>query len=144
MGALLRCIPDNSFQSWALKCWESMQKKCRMWEITKDKGLVSSTNKLQGENGGRRAGKTYRLRELNGHIATVMWELICTLIQIYNSWEFSGSPVVKNWCFHCHGLSSIAGQGTKISQAAWHDQIYISNNLTRKNSFLIPLKKCEQ
>ena len=30
--------------------------KCRMWEITKDKGLVSSTNKLQGENGGGKKG----------------------------------------------------------------------------------------
>ena len=56
--------------------------KCRMWQITKDTGLVSSTNKLQGENGGRRGKKTYRLKELNGHITTVLWELICTLIQI--------------------------------------------------------------
>ena len=33
-------------------------------------------------------------------------------------WEFPGGPVVKTWCFHCHGPGSIAGGGTKILQAA--------------------------
>ena len=31
--------------------------------------------------------------------------------------EFPGSPVVRIWCFHCCGLGSIPGQGTKISKA---------------------------
>ena len=29
-------------------------------------------------------------------------------------WEFPGNPVVRTWCFHCHGLGSIPGQETKI------------------------------
>ena len=31
-------------------------------------------------------------------------------------WEFPGSPVVSTWYFHCCGLGSVPGQGTKISQ----------------------------
>ena len=31
--------------------------------------------------------------------------------------EFLGSPVVRTWHFHCQGLGSIPGQGTKIPQA---------------------------
>ena len=31
--------------------------------------------------------------------------------------EFPGGPVVKTWCFHCHGPGSIPSQGTKILQA---------------------------
>ena len=31
--------------------------------------------------------------------------------------EFPGGPVVKTWCFHCQGLGSIPGQGTKTLQA---------------------------
>ena len=31
--------------------------------------------------------------------------------------EFSGSPIVRTWCFHCYGLDSIPSQGTKILQA---------------------------
>ena len=36
--------------------------------------------------------------------------------------EFSGSPIVRTWCFHCCGLDAIPGQGTKILQATWCDQ----------------------
>ena len=54
MGTLLRCILDNSFQSWALKCWESMQKNAECEKLQKINGLGSSTNKLQGDNGERR------------------------------------------------------------------------------------------
>ena len=32
--------------------------------------------------------------------------------------EFPGSPVVRTPCFHCRGLGSVLGQGTKIPQAA--------------------------
>ena len=28
--------------------------------------------------------------------------------------EFPGSRVGRIWCFYCHGLDSIPGQGTKI------------------------------
>ena len=27
--------------------------------------------------------------------------------------EFPGGPVVKTWSYHCQGLGSIPGQGTK-------------------------------
>ena len=30
--------------------------------------------------------------------------------------EFPGGPVVRTWCFHCQGLGSIPGWGTKIPQ----------------------------
>ena len=38
------------------------------------------------------------------------------------AWEFPGSPVVRTCCFHCGGLGSIPGQGTKIPQATRHGQ----------------------
>ena len=37
------------------------------------------------------------------------------------SWNLSDGPGVRTQCFHCHGLSSIPGWGTKILQAAWCD-----------------------
>ena len=41
----------------------------------------------------------------------------------YMGWrEFPGSPVVRTRCFHCRGLGSIPGWGTKIPQAAQHGQ----------------------
>ena len=36
--------------------------------------------------------------------------------------EFSGSPVVRTQHFHCGGLGSIPGQGTRIPQATQHGQ----------------------
>ena len=36
--------------------------------------------------------------------------------------EFPGGPVVRIQCFHCVGLGSIPGQGTKILQDAWRGQ----------------------
>ena len=33
-----------------------------------------------------------------------------------NAGKFPGGPVVRTWCFHCHGLASITGEGTKILQ----------------------------
>ena len=36
--------------------------------------------------------------------------------KINEFWEFPGSPVVSTWYFHCCGLGSVPGQGTKISQ----------------------------
>ena len=35
-------------------------------------------------------------------------------------WEFLGSPVVKTQCFHCWGLGSIPGRGTKTLYVVWH------------------------
>ena len=32
--------------------------------------------------------------------------------------EFPGGPVLRTWCFHCWGLGSILGWGTKIPQAS--------------------------
>ena len=37
-------------------------------------------------------------------------------------WEFPGCLMVRIPGFHCHGSSSVSGQGTEIPQAAWHDQ----------------------
>ena len=47
-------------------------------------------------------------------------------------WEFPGSPVVRTRCFHCHGLGSIPGRGTKIPQAAQHNQ---KKKKKKKDSF---------
>ena len=33
-----------------------------------------------------------------------------------------GGLVIRTWCFHCHGLSSISAQGTKIPQAVRRSQ----------------------
>ena len=32
--------------------------------------------------------------------------------------QFPSSPVARTWCFYCHGSASVAGQETKIPQAA--------------------------
>ena len=32
------------------------------------------------------------------------------------AWEFPGGPVIRTWYFHCRGLGSIPGQGTKVPQ----------------------------
>lgn len=32
--------------------------------------------------------------------------------------EFPGCPVIRIWCFHCWGPSSMPGQGTEIPQEA--------------------------
>ena len=36
------------------------------------------------------------------------------------SWEVSGSSVVRTRCFHCWGLDSVSGWGTKVLQAVWY------------------------
>ena len=36
------------------------------------------------------------------------------------SWDFSGSSVVRTRCFHCWGLDSVPGWGTKVLQAVWY------------------------
>ena len=36
--------------------------------------------------------------------------------------ELSDGSVVRTWCFHCPGPSSISDQGTKIQQAVCCDQ----------------------
>ena len=36
--------------------------------------------------------------------------------------EFPGGPVVRSRRFHCGGLGSIPGRGTKILQAVWYGQ----------------------
>ena len=37
----------------------------------------------------------------------------------YDSWDFSGSPVVKTLPSNAGGASSIPGQGAKIPHASW-------------------------
>lgn len=37
--------------------------------------------------------------------------------------EFPGRPGVSTCCFGCHGLGSVPAWGSKILQAAWHNQI---------------------
>ena len=39
-----------------------------------------------------------------------------------SSWEFPGGPVVRTQCFHCRGLGSASGWGTKIPQASQRGQ----------------------
>ena len=34
--------------------------------------------------------------------------------------KYPGGPVVRTQCFHCWGLGSIPGEGTKILQVVWH------------------------
>lgn len=41
------------------------------------------------------------------------------LSKIGPGWEFPGGLVVRTWCFHCWGLSSICDWGTKIPPAMW-------------------------
>ena len=42
--------------------------------------------------------------------------------------EFSGGPMVRTHCFHCHGLGPIPGQGVKIIQAGKSSQKIIIIN----------------
>ena len=39
-----------------------------------------------------------------------------------NHWELPGGPVARTWHFHCRGLGSIPGQGTKTLLPAWYGQ----------------------
>ena len=36
--------------------------------------------------------------------------------------EFPDVPVLRTRCFHCRGLGSIPGWGTRIPQAMWQGQ----------------------
>ena len=38
------------------------------------------------------------------------------------SCDFCGGPVVRTLCFHCRGMGSIPGWGTKILHVMWHGQ----------------------
>ena len=51
--------------------------------------------------------------------------------------EFPGGPVAGTWCFHCRGLDSVSGWGTKILQATEHGKKKKkNNNLKTKNKTL--------
>ena len=50
------------------------------------------------------------------------WERLLSLVKKYPCGEFPGGSVVRTWYFHCHGLGSIPGWGTKILQAMQHGQ----------------------
>ena len=50
---------------------------------------------------------------------------------IYIVREFPGSPMVSTWHFHCQGLGSIPGQGTKLLQTAWCSQIKQKTNVVK-------------
>ena len=49
-------------------------------------------------------------------------------------WEFPGGLMVRIPGFHCHGSSSVSGQGTEIPQAAWHDQKKKKKNTQTKQN----------
>lgn len=61
-----------------------------------------------------------------------LWAVIChscmeivwkTVIYInYYIWEFPCDPVVKPWCFYCHGAGSVPGLEIRILQAMWCSQ----------------------
>ena len=40
----------------------------------------------------------------------------------HNDEECFGGPMVRTQPFHCQGLGSVPGQGTKIQQAIWCGQ----------------------
>ena len=52
-------------------------------------------------------------------------------------WEFPGGPVVRTWCFHCHGPGSIPGQGTPAIHTTRPKKRYqfISGILTSSGTF---------
>ena len=50
---------------------------------------------------------------------------VVIIIIILTYREFPGSPVVKAQYFHCQGLGSIPGWGSKILQAVWQIIIII-------------------
>ena len=50
------------------------------------------------------------------------WPNVCLLSKNCLFREFSGSLVVRTQCFHCCGLGSMPGWGTKIPQAARRGQ----------------------
>ena len=47
--------------------------------------------------------------------------------------EFPGSPVVRTQHFHCQGLGSISGWGTKVPQAAGHT---LPQKIKNKNTLM--------
>ena len=58
-------------------------------------------------------------------VITIWKQLVSTnewMIKKLWYWEFPGYPVVRIQCFHCWGLDSIPGWGTKILQAVWNSQ----------------------
>ena len=50
----------------------------------------------------------------------IYWSLVCDFKKLET--EFPGGPVVRTLHFHCQGLGSIPGWGTKILQALKHNQ----------------------
>ena len=60
--------------------------------------------------------------------------IVLTFRSQKNKWvgEFPGGPAVRTWHFHCCGLGSIPGQGTRIPKAVlWWDQ---TNKQTKKKA----------
>ena len=58
--------------------------------------------------------KAMRMNESELHAPTVL------ISKMERGWEFPGGPAVSTWCFHCRGLDSVSGQGTKVLQAVHH------------------------
>ena len=73
------------------------------------------------KEGGQRKGQSVYLMlwgpvtSVLGHSAWCTGSVVRDPSKIWTkSREFPGGPVVRNWLFHCQGLGSIQGRGTKI------------------------------
>ena len=55
---------------------------------------------------------------------------ISLLLEMYKlaSWESPRGPMVRTQCFHCWGLGSIPGRGTKTLYVVWHGQKQTNKN----------------
>ena len=54
-----------------------------------------------------------------------------TFVKTHQTWgKFPGGLVVRPQRFHCPGLGSIPGQGTKIPQYPWHAKNKQTKNKT--------------
>ena len=47
---------------------------------------------------------------------------VFSVFKMHHSRDSPGGPVVRTLRFHCQGLGSIPGWGTKIPKATWHGQ----------------------
>ena len=58
------------------------------------------------------------------------------LHQNWNFREFSGSPVVRTWHFHCQGLGLFPGQGTKTHKLSGMAKKRNFTGIVRVTSYL--------
>ena len=58
----------------------------------------------------------------------------------YSGWDLPGGPVVKTPCFHCRGIGSVPGQGTKILHAMWPAHTHTHTHTHTKGNILVNRK----